>query len=90
MKLFKCQRCNQVLYFENVRCERCGYRLGFLPEWATLSALEPNAGGEAWLPLATPSETRRFCANAEYDVCNWLVSPTWPVSPMTNRMSLAP
>jgi hypothetical protein len=71
MKLFQCQACGQVLYFENTRCERCGRRLGFLPDVATLSALEP--AGAAWAPLARGAAPQRFCANAEYDACNWLV-----------------
>ena len=38
MKLFRCQACGQVLYFENTRCESCGRRLGYLPELGTMSA----------------------------------------------------
>ena len=71
MKLFSCQCCGQVLYFENNRCERCGHPLGYIPEVNTLSALEP--AGDAWHPLHAPQLTYRFCANAKYDVCNWLV-----------------
>lgn len=77
MKLFKCQHCAQLLYFENTACERCGHRLGYLPETATLSALEP-AEGELWTPLAAPDAPRRFCANAEHDVCNWLTDGEEP------------
>ena len=50
MKLFKCQNCGQVLYFENTHCEQCGHQLGFLPPAMTLSALEPD--GDLWRPLA--------------------------------------
>jgi len=71
MKLFRCQHCGQVLYFENVKCERCGHALGFMPRHGVLSALEP--AGEAFKPLAAPRTRRRYCANAAYDVCNWLV-----------------
>jgi hypothetical protein len=71
MKLFKCQACAQLLYFENRRCERCARRLGYLPDKFTLSALEPQ--GEDWLALASRDEVFRFCANAEHDACNWLV-----------------
>jgi hypothetical protein len=24
MKLFKCQHCDQIIYFENHKCEKCG------------------------------------------------------------------
>jgi hypothetical protein len=71
MKLFKCQACAQLLYFENTRCERCGHRLGYLPETLTLTALEPE--GDAWRALAAPGAPYRFCANAEFAACNWLV-----------------
>ncbi|TCZ63193.1 zinc-binding metallopeptidase family protein [Roseicella aquatilis] len=72
MRLFRCQHCDQVLYFENTRCERCGHRLGFMPERMRLSALEP-AGENAWKPLAAPGQSRLFCSNAQHDACNWLV-----------------
>lgn len=71
MKLFRCQSCGNILYFENRRCERCGHRLGYLPEAGTLSALEA-AGDETWTPLAASGTRRIFCANAAYDACNWL------------------
>ena len=73
MKLFRCQHCGQVLYFDNVRCEQCGHRLGYMPERTALSALEPD--GQSWRPLATPGESRRLCDNAAHDACNWLVPP---------------
>ena len=85
MKLFTCPSCNQVLHFENTRCERCGHRLAYLPELQTLSSLE------AVLPASTDSETAfstlvalapeangqlvRLCRNyEEHDACNWAVS----------------
>jgi hypothetical protein len=72
MKLFKCQTCGQLVYFENVACEKCAHRLGFLPAAMSMSALE--AEGHAWRALAAPADARfRFCANAEFGVCNWLV-----------------
>jgi hypothetical protein len=76
MKLFTCQHCAQVLYFENVRCEKCGHRLGYMPETHELSALEPQ--GDAWQPLAAPAQSRRFCANADYDACNWMLAVDSP------------
>jgi hypothetical protein len=71
MKLFKCQACGQLLYFENTACVNCGRRLGFLPERTLLSAVEP--AGEAWTALAAPERPYLFCANAEQDACNWLI-----------------
>ena len=72
MRLFQCQSCSNVLYFENRTCEGCGHRLAYLPESGTLSALEP-AGDETWKPLAVPDRPGRFCVNAEHEACTWLV-----------------
>lgn len=72
MKLFECQHCGQLLYFENTRCERCGHVLGYLAESAVLSALTPEDDAR-WRPLAAPETLFRLCANAGYEACNWLV-----------------
>ncbi|GJE29621.1 zinc-binding metallopeptidase family protein [Methylobacterium organophilum] len=75
MKLFKCQSCGNVLYFENRTCERCGHRLGYLPEMDTLSAVSPAGDNNSFTPLAAPETPRFFCTNAQHDACNWLVPP---------------
>jgi hypothetical protein len=73
MKLFRCQACDNIIYFENRTCGRCGHRLAYVPELEIMAALEP-AGGDSWTPLAGDGAPRRFCANADYDVCNWLTA----------------
>lgn len=60
-----------MLYFENVRCENCGHRLGFLPDIGVLSAVRED--GSNWDALANPSRPYRFCANWEAYACNWMV-----------------
>ena len=75
MKLFDCQVCSQTLYFENTVCENCGHRLGYAPEAQKLLALE-RAGDEqrfVWIAVGQPDRQFRFCRNAEYEVCNWLI-----------------
>ncbi len=72
MRLFTCQACGHALYFENVRCERCGAPLGFLPDRLELSALRPLDDGGVE-PLAAPGTRWRACANALDNGCNWLV-----------------
>jgi hypothetical protein len=76
MKLFECQHCGQPLFFMNTRCENCGRSLGYLPAKATISALEPDNG--VWRALAEPALRYRSCANAQYDICNWLVEADSP------------
>jgi hypothetical protein len=71
MNIFQCQHCAQPLYFENSLCQGCGRRLGFLQESQTVSALEP--AGDEWQALTAPEARYRFCANAAYEACNWLV-----------------
>jgi hypothetical protein len=77
MKLFQCQHCGQPLYFENTRCERCGLSLGYLPGRETISALKPEAKPDEQnrqvLRALADARLYRHCANAAYDVCNWLV-----------------
>jgi len=73
MKLFECQHCGQLLYFENTRCERCGHLLGYLPDQAQLSAVTAT-GNDTWNALAAPCTLFRFCANSNHDACNWLVA----------------
>jgi hypothetical protein len=72
MRVFTCQACGQLLYFENVRCERCGHLLGYLPDWATMSAIEPLPN-EHWAALGANGQQYRFCNNNEFGVCNWMV-----------------
>ena len=82
MKLFQCQKCGQVLHFENTRCERCGSPLGYLPQRETMTALA--AGPESrhahepiWRALADRQDYR-LCANSAHGVCNWLLPATQP------------
>jgi hypothetical protein len=70
VKLFECRACGQPLYFENRHCPSCQRRLGFLPWIRDLAALDWHDG--VWIPIGQDQPVR-FCANAEYDVCNWLV-----------------
>ena len=76
MKLFKCQNCELLLFFENRLCTRCGYTLGFLPEEGELSALTPENG--SWRALAAPGALFKSCGNAGYDTCNWLLPADSP------------
>ena len=64
MKLFCCPTCGQIVYFGNVRCERCGDAFGYEP---TRNRMLP-ARGNRW----------RYCGNHTYDVCNWLLAAADP------------
>ncbi|MBO0756491.1 MAG: putative zinc-binding peptidase [Bradyrhizobiaceae bacterium] len=78
MKLFECQHCGQALYFESTHCDGCGRRLGYVPAKEIMAALEPGPADGAWRTAAVPRAGYRFCANADYQVCNWLVESDRP------------
>jgi hypothetical protein len=78
MRLFTCCHCGNILYFENIRCEKCGYAIGYLPHDNRLLPLSQD--GDAWrvvgadgAPAADEAVLRR-CANAAHDACNWLLN----------------
>jgi hypothetical protein len=72
MKLFSCQGCGQLLYFENIRCENCGRALGYLTDLTEISAVEAQEDG-SWLVLAAPAKAYKFCNNYNAGMCNWMV-----------------
>jgi hypothetical protein len=75
MKRFTCERCSHAVYFENVRCEKCQFALGYSSESNAMLSLEPT---EQNLWAAVSGKVFRFCANAQFDACNWLISSEAP------------
>lgn len=75
MRLFSCAVCGQPVHFDNRFCVSCGHRLAFVPESLSMEALNP-AGEPDWEIASRPEQKVRFCANAEYDICNWSVPAT--------------
>lgn len=82
MKLFRCDHCGQTLYFENVTCENCGRRLGYLPGDNDIVSLDPDGG--AWTSPKHPDQRYIFCANESLGSCNWLI-PEEPGGPIYCR-----
>ncbi|MBY0527881.1 MAG: putative zinc-binding peptidase [Gemmataceae bacterium] len=75
MKVFHCDHCEHLLFFENVQCVRCNHVLAYLPDRRDMAALEP-AGPDRWRPLSPGfgADTYRLCRNyTEQNVCNWAV-----------------
>jgi hypothetical protein len=81
MRIFHCDHCGHLLFFENHRCVSCQRRLAFLPDVAELGSLDPAAaeattGDRTWvspLPGAAPAGYR-LCENyTARDVCNWAI-----------------
>src|SRR5436190_12604439 len=78
MRIFSCSVCQQLLFFENVTCSRCGHALAYLPDRGVVSALEPARGTSddtiEWIALAESARGERYrrCANGvRHGVCNW-------------------
>jgi hypothetical protein len=72
VKLFECQSCGAIIYFENRSCGNCGHIVGYLPEREDMVALEAKPDNR-WQPIGIEGAPRMFCSNAAQDACNWLV-----------------
>ncbi|WP_414834067.1 putative zinc-binding metallopeptidase [Afifella sp. YEN Y35] len=73
MKLFSCPVCSQILFFENTICERCRSILGYEPHSNAMLALEDRGGHFEAIGDSAPKGRWTYCANAAFDVCNWLI-----------------
>lgn len=75
MQVFHCDHCEQLVFFENVHCVRCGHALAYLPDRETVGSLDQDGDGYWRSPLPQARDRRyRLCANyREHDVCNWAI-----------------
>lgn len=79
MRLFTCESCKGVLFFENTRCMTCNQPIGYCAEAARLVPLpgEGQGADPARVDVTLPGGKREAfsrCKNfAEHDTCNWLV-----------------
>ncbi len=73
MKLFSCPSCDQVVFFNNVLCERCNHALGYEPRTNRVLALEPTGTDFVSVGRGSDGSHWRYCDNYQYGVCNWLV-----------------
>jgi len=62
VRAFTCGYCDQLLFFENSQCLRCGSAVGIVPSKLDLVLLGVAGGPDP-----------RRCANAELARCNWVV-----------------
>jgi hypothetical protein len=75
MKIFHCDHCEQLIFFENVECVKCKHRLAYLPDLQDMSSLDED-GELLRSPLpAAKGKAYRLCQNYRDDnVCNWAVA----------------
>jgi hypothetical protein len=75
MKVFHCDHCGQLLFFENTHCVSCQHQVAFLPDLSLVGSLDPD-GDQQWTsPLkAAAGRKYRLCCNyADRQVCNWAI-----------------
>ena len=73
MKTFHCTHCQNLVFFENVRCLSCDHVLAYLPDENLVAALEGGPDG-TWraIGLKSAPDNIRLCGNyAQENVCNW-------------------
>jgi hypothetical protein len=75
MKVFDCDHCGQLVFFENVFCLSCGHALAYLPDLRAVGSLEPIGDGLWKTPiLQAAGHAYRLCANyVQHNVCNWAI-----------------
>jgi hypothetical protein len=76
LKVFHCDHCGQLLFFENTECLSCHHLVAYLPDVRRVSSLDEDGTGHWRSPLARAAETGyRLCRNyADESVCNWAVA----------------
>jgi hypothetical protein len=71
MQPFPCSVCQQLLFFDNSTCLRCGSRVGYVPEAGQLVALRPVG---QWSERIDGHPGRyRHCLNRLVARCNWMI-----------------
>ncbi len=76
MRVFHCDHCGQLLFFENINCVRCGRALAFIPELNDLVSLDlkPTSDGPNRWTSPLTNTTYKLCENySKHNVCNWAI-----------------
>ncbi len=85
MKLYTCSHCNNLLYFENSECLICKHAVGFDAEKLSMVTLKNNQQG--YSPIGIDNQVFRYCSNADFGTCNWLI-PVTQSSPFCTACTL--
>ncbi len=75
MKIFNCDNCNQLIYFENTYCNNCGYNLGYCTDTGKLCSFKIGAN-DVWTSIGPTTFGRLYrpCKNyITHGNCNWMV-----------------
>ena len=72
MRVFNCDSCGQLIFFDNSKCLRCEASLGYVHAQRDVIALT-EVGVNRFVDLATPAQAWQRCATVTVTGCNWLV-----------------
>ena len=85
MRVFNCDHCGHLVFFDSVQCLHCGNTLAFVPDQLTMATLAPapQDGAGLWRRMAErggsapTGKLYRMCSNrAAYGACNFAVPAT--------------
>ena len=77
MRVFHCDHCQQLVFFENSHCVNCGHTLAFLSDLQVVGSLEGGQNGVWRSPLSgADSGGYRLCTNYAQAICNWAIPVT--------------
>jgi len=83
MKIFHCDHCGHLLFFENVHCVKCSAPLAFLPDLMVVASLDPTEKEGVYSTPIPRAEGKvyRLCANyTAHNICNLAISADDPHS----------
>jgi hypothetical protein len=89
MKVFHCDHCQNLAFFENTRCTRCLRLLAYLPDLKAMASLDQAADGTWTSPWAqAKGRAYRLCQNYNpQGICNWAV-PVGDPNPLCSSCRL--
>ncbi|EAQ77213.1 hypothetical protein DSM3645_04100 [Blastopirellula marina DSM 3645] len=76
MRLFLCDDCGELVYFENNSCLACKQRLAFDPTTLSMATIVPtDESAKKWKSVdSSRTDLFRRCQNdVQHNVCNWLI-----------------
>lgn len=76
MRVFHCDHCGHLLFFENTQCLQCERLVAYLPDLGLVGSLDQN-DDDTWRSPLAAAEGRlyRLCRNyRDQRVCNWAIA----------------
>ncbi|HEX8325512.1 MAG TPA: putative zinc-binding peptidase, partial [Tepidisphaeraceae bacterium] len=73
MKVFHCDHCDQLIFFENNQCVNCKRTLAYVTDLGGVASLDDRKDGTWTSPLkAAQGKTYKLCDNyTNQQICNW-------------------